>query len=145
MGVLFSVTCRNKECRYRIEIREGAGMVLSKKAYNYERDILSGKEKASDEIISLLKAGHKIHFVATYLCPTCREWQTGYYPYIFEPVVTSPNGTIRDYKVHFLNGEPKCEKCGTKLVFLLNPRSSKNCCPKCEEANMTTKFMGWYD
>ncbi len=145
MGCIFSITCRNKACRYHAELREGPGMKLFALERNLEKDILSGKEEASDEIKALLKSGSKVRYVATYLCPTCKEWQVGHFPYILELIKVSPYGTIREYKVHYLNGKPKCKKCDAELEFILNPRSSKNRCPKCGTDNMRFSSVGYYD
>lgn len=57
----------------------------------------------------------------------------------------TPYGTIREYKVHYLDGNPNCEKCGTELEFILNLRSGKNRCPKCGTDNMKAGHFGFYD
>lgn len=145
MGRIFNMTCRNKACRYHVELREGPGMILFAWVKTLERDILSGDEEASDEIKELLQSGHELDCVATYLCPVCHEWQVGCFPYILEKICVSPYGTIREYKVHYLNGKPQCEKCGTELEYILNPRSSKNRCPKCGSDNMKASHFGFYD
>lgn len=145
MGRIYSMTCRNRACRYHVELREGPGMRLFAWIKTLQRDILSGKEEAPEEIKDLLKSGHELDCVATYLCPTCQEWQVGYFPYILERTKVSPYGTVREYRVHFLDGNPKCEKCETELEFILNPRSSKNRCPKCGEDNMMSSHFGYYD
>ena len=145
MGKIFHMTCRNKACRYRVELREGEGMRLFAWVKSLERDILSGKEAAPEEIINLLKNGNELECVATYLCPSCHEWQVGTFPYVLEKIRVSPYGTIREYKVHYLNGKPKCEKCGAELEYILNPRSGKNKCPKCGTDNMRVSHFGHYD
>ena len=66
-------------------------------------------------------------------------------PYILGKIHVSPFGTIRKYKIHYINEPPKCEKCGTELRFILNPRSSKNRCPKCGSNNMRIGNCGFYD
>lgn len=145
MGRIYSMTCRNKSCRYHVELREGPGMILFARTKTLERNILNGDEEAPDEIKELLKTGHELECVATYLCPTCQEWQVGRFPYVFEPIIVSPYGTIREYKVHYLDGNPHCENCGTELEFILNPRSGKNWCPKCGTDNMKVGHFGFYD
>ena len=145
MGRIFHMTCRNKACRYSVELREGEGMRLFAWIKTLERDILSGKEAAPEEIYNLLKDGYGLECVATYLCPTCHEWQVGRFPYVLEKIRVSPYGTIREYNVHYLDGKPKCEKCGTELEFILNPRSGKNKCPKCGTDNMRVSQFGFYD
>lgn len=49
MGSIFHMTCRNKACRYSVELREGEGMRLFAWIKTLERDILSGKEAAPEE------------------------------------------------------------------------------------------------
>ena len=145
MGSFYHMTCRNKACRYSVELREGPGMYLFARQRAIEKEILDGKKEASDEIKNLLKSGCKLNIVANYLCPACQEWQVDNFPYILELIKVSPYGTIRDYKVHFLNGKPRCKKCGGELVFILNPRSGKNQCPKCGTDNMRFSGFGYYD
>ena len=145
MGSFYYMTCRNKACRYRVELREGPGMYLFAREKTLEKEILNGEIEASDEIKNLLNSGRKLNIVASYLCPTCREWQVENYPYILELIKVSPYGTIREYKVHFLNGKPKCKTCGGELDFILNPRSGKNRCPKCGTDNMRVSHFGYYD
>lgn len=145
MGSIFHMTCRNKACRYSVKLREDEGMRLFAWIKTLERDILSGKEAAPEEIKNLLKDGYGLECVATYLCPTCHEWQVGRFPYVLEKIRVSPYGTIRKYNVHYLDGKPKCEECGTELEFILNPRSGKNKCPKCGTDNMRVSQFGFYD
>ena len=145
MGRIFRVTCRNKECRYSVELREGPGFVLFRRVKDLEQDIKCGKVEVPKTIAALLETGHEVNCVATYLCPVCREWQVGYEPYVFEIVKASPYGTIREYKVHHISGIPKCEKCGAELSFVLNPRSSKTPCPKCGTENMKIGSFWYYD
>ena len=145
MGRFYYMTCRNKECRYRIELREGPGMFLFAREKTLEEAILNGEREAPDEFKNLLKSGHRLDIVGNYLCPRCQEWKVENYPYILELIKASPYGTIRDYKVHFLNGNPKCEKCGGELEFIIRPRSGKNRCPKCGTDNMIASRFGYYD
>ena len=145
MGRYYHIICQNKACGYDFEAREGPGMFLFRRIREMEDDIRSGNRDASKEIIDLLKTGHEIDCVVTYLCPTCREWTTKRDPYILGKIHVSPFGTIRKYKVHYINEPPKCEKCGTELRFILNPRSSKNRCPKCGSNNMRIGSCGFYD
>lgn len=145
MGSIFHMTCRNKACGYSVELREGEGMRLFAWIKTLECDILSGKEAAPEEIKNLLKDGYGLECVATYLCPTCHEWQVGRFPYVLEKIRVSPYGTIREYNVHYLDGKPKCEECGTESEFILNPRSRKNKCPKCGTDNMRVSQFGFYD
>ena len=145
MGILYNITCRNKDCRYHFEERVGPGWTLRRWIFDLRKEIIDGEEKAPQEIVEMLKKGCKLHCVSTFLCPTCKEWQTHDDPYIFEPIVVSPYGTIREYKIHYVYGTPVCEKCGTELEYIINPRSSKCNCPKCGEDNMKVSFCGYYD
>ena len=145
MGLIYSVTCRNKACRYSVELRDGPGMRLFAWIKTMEGDIKNGKKEASKGIVDLLNNGHDLDCVATYSCPTCHEWQVGWFPYVLEKTHVSPYGTIREYKVHYLDGIPKCEKCSSELTFILNPRSGKNRCPKCGTDNMRVSRYGFYD
>ena len=145
MGCLYSIRCRNKDCRYRVIVRDKPGMMLFAKERDREEPILRGEECASEEIVRLLQQGLKLRYVATYHCPACQEWTNVESPYVLEKTHVSPYGTVREYKVHFLYGVPKCEKCGAGLIFLLNPRSSKNHCPKCGTDNMIVKLRGYCD
>ncbi len=145
MGKIFSLTCKNKECSYSVQLREGPGFSLFARDKDLEKSILSGEEKVTDEIKALLEKGLNVNSVTTLLCPCCKEYQICMDPYIFEPIHESPSGTIKDYKIHFIYGDPCCEKCNTKLIHILNPRSSKNKCPKCGIGEMRYSETGFYD
>ena len=145
MGVFYRVTCRNSECRYSTELREGPGMMRFRWIKEKEIAIRNGDEEASDEIKALLNSGHGLECVATYSCPTCKEWKTIIHPYVLEKIRVSPYGSVREYSIHYLDDPPKCDKCGTELEFILNPRSSKNQCPKCGCKNMKVGAIGYYD
>ena len=145
MGLIYSLTCKNKDCRYSVQLSEGPGFTLFARDNRLQEAILSGEEIVSDEIKALLEKGLKVHSVTTLLCPCCKEYQIYREPYIFEPIHVSPYGTIREYKIRFIYGEPCCEKCNTKLIHILNPRSSKNKCPKCGVGEMRYSGTGCYD
>lgn len=145
MGTFYRLTCKNKDCRYSVELREGVGWTLFARDKNLQSEILNGEEDASDEIKDLLKNGYEIMSVTTFLCPVCKEYQINIDPFIFEPIHVSPYGTLREYKLHFVYGDPECEKCGTKLIHILNPRSPKNKCPKCGISEMKYGGAGYYD
>ncbi len=133
-----SIKCTNKECNFRFHYEIGFGMGCPW-FVNVEREIKNGTIKVDKEITDLLDKSYSLKGKAQYLCETCKEWKTLEEPYIFEPIVVSPYGTIRDYKVHYVFGEPKCEKCGNNVTFILNPRSSKNPCPKCGKSTLIAK------
>ena len=157
MGIFYHITCRNKECRYHAELREGNNMYQCRKAKQMTEQIRSGELKVSDKIMQLLElkvsdkimqlleAGNKIQFVANYLCPKCCEFQTRGEPYLLEELHVSPYGTIREYKLHYIYGTPVCETCGSELYHILNPRSSKVKCLKCGRDNMKVGGMGYND
>ena len=145
MGRFYTITCRNKECQYKVDLYEGPGMIAFARTRRLQDDILEGRQEAPEIIKELLRKGYKLDCVTTFLCPSCNEWQTQKDPYIFEKIKVSPMGTVREYKLHFINGVPVCEKCGTELQHILNPRSSKNRCPKCGSDNMRVGGFGCYD
>lgn len=145
MGILFSVACRNKECKWHKVLREGPGMSSFADTCRLERSILSGEKEAPEDIKELLNKGYHLDCVKTFLCPKCKEWVNNRDPYIYEPIHVSPYGTVREYKMHYVYGHPKCDVCGTELVHILKPRSSKNKCPKCGQDNMRAKNIGYYD
>ena len=146
MGTFYSVSCRNKACRYHVELYDGPGMWRFAWVKKLERKIKLGEKEVPEEIRTLLNTGKTLDCVANYLCPCCKEWTTRFdVPYVFEAKHVSPYGTIREYEVHYLYGQPKCEKCGADLVYILNPRSSKNKSPKCGTDNMRVGQYGYYD
>ena len=145
MGRIFTVKCRNKMCRYRKKLYEGPGAYIGAMTYQLEKKIRSGERDAPEEIKNLLKKGFDLQSVAVYFCPKCKEWINKDDPYIYEPIHISPYGTVREYKMHYVFGTPVCDECGTELVHLFNPRSSKNRCPKCGMDNLIVKQTGFYD
>ena len=145
MGIIYNVTCSNKACRYHMSIREGAGMGSFRNIRIMEQRILNGEEDAPDTIKMLLQAGKHFNCNTTYLCPLCQEWINNNVPFIFEATHISPFGTIREYRLHYLNGKPQCSKCGTELIHIQNPRSSKTPCPKCGTDHMISRGTGYFD
>ena len=145
MGGYYSVTCRNKACKYYIMIRAGVGMHVFREMRTMEQKIINGEIEADEKIKSLLQSGEHFKANAVYLCPECREWKNVDSYFIFEKVHVSPYGTVREYKLHYLNKEPVCEECGSKLVFILNPRAQTVPCPKCGTANMISRDKGNFD
>ena len=145
MGKFYYMTCRNKECRYRVQIREGEGMIGFARIMRLKEAILSGAEHVSPEIKQLLSDSFDLSGRGTYYCNECKEWKVISKPYIFESIHVSPYGTIRDYKVHYIYDAPVCDVCGSKVEFIPNPRSSKNKCPKCGMDDMRYGAGGYYD
>lgn len=145
MGIIYNVSCRNKECRYCFHVREGVGMRTFVWINKLEADIKEGKQEAPGDLVDLLVSGEGLMYEATYLCTTCHEYQNGEYPHVVELKKVTPYGTIRDYKAHYLDGEPKCKTCGNMLEYVLNPRSSKHKCPKCGTDSMRVSRFGRFD
>ncbi len=142
MGGFVSVKCRNKSCKYHVMLRVGVGVQGLREAEVMEQRILNGEVEASDKIKSLLQSGEHLESNAIYLCPKCREWVTDNTYFVFEPIHVSPYGTIRKYKVHYLDKEPLCKECGSLLEYILSPFSSKTPCPKCGSDNMISRDKG---
>ena len=145
MGRFYSLTCMNKDCNYHVDLREGPGMRIFVDVKSMELAIKEGKYEAPEDIKRLIDKGFQFWVVYTFMCPTCKEYQTCKEPFIFEPILVSPYGSVRDYKLHFLEDEPHCDECGSKLIFVPNPRSSKNKCPKCGIGEMEFHGWGYYD
>ena len=145
MGQFIELKCSNTACQYHVKYCKGPGRIGFAQAKTLERDIMAGKKDAPDEIKELLSSGHKLDCVRTFLCSSCREWQVIKDPFIIEKVQSPLSNTTKDGKMHFLNGKPKCEKCGTELVLVTDPISSKKQCPKCGKGNMTVTDCGCYD
>ncbi len=142
MGLIYHLTC--KQCRYHTEIREDPGMRLFVRTKELEDAILSGKEPASEQIRTLLENGCSVSCVHPFLCPVCKTIETREDPYIFKPVRVTPHGTVREYRVHYIYGIPKCGKCQSELQFIPNARSSKVRCPKCS-GTLHVSDIGYYD
>ena len=143
MGIFYYVTCRN--CGYQKEVREGPGMIGFARIYTLEKKFKDGEIDAPDDFKRLLDLGYHLRSKATYLCPKCKKWVVKDDIYIRELLHVSPYGTIREYKMHYLNGVPKCDDCNTELIDILNPRSSKTKCPKCGCNNMKSSHTGYID
>lgn len=144
MGSIYKIHCTNKKCGYSVELREGVGFTLFAKNHHLE-DQIKESRNASKEILRLLDSGEHLSSVTSYICPTCKEWVNNNEPFIFEALHVSPYGTIRKYKLHYLNGKPKCEKCGEELIHIQNVLSGKNSCPKCGLNSMEGRQIGFYD
>ncbi len=138
MVELVSIRCSNPDCHFGFQYKIGFGMGCPY-FVRVGWQIKDGTLKVDKEITDLIDKGYSVWGRAQYLCETCKEWQTLEDPYILEPTVVSPYGTIREYKVHYIFGNPKCEKCGKEVTFILNPRSSKNPCPKCGKYTIFAK------
>ena len=129
MGEMYSVTCRNKNCRYHVHLREGVGMMGFARMKQFEQQIISGEvhnPAAQDSIHN----GAKLRDGGIYLCRKCKEFKRSNTYYLIENLVYSPYGTPR-YDVTFPFGEPTCDQCGDKLEFIRNILSSKVKCPRC--------------
>ncbi len=129
MGLVYQVTCR--KCGYQITIYEGPGAIDYARDIFLEEKILNGDVEVPEDILRLLRSGYHLQSWTTYLCPVCKKWVIKRDIYIRELIQVSPYGTIREYKMHYLHGVPRCEDCNTELINILNHRSSKAKCPKC--------------
>ena len=129
MGSIFSVTCRNKACRYHVELREGVGMMGFARLKKLEDQIISGEVHAPT-VQDSLKNGSKLHCGGIYVCHECKEFKRNDAYYLIEDLVYSSYGTPR-YDVTFPFGVPECDTCGDKLEFIRNVLSSKVKCPRC--------------
>lgn len=142
MGEIYSITCRNKACRYHKELRSGVGMVGFAWMKRYERDILAGKVQNEVAIESINK-GAQISAYGIYLCPQCKDFVMDGTYYLIENLTYSPYVTPR-YDVTFPFGEPHCSHCGSKLEYIRNVLSSKVKCPQCN-GELKQKLAGHFD
>lgn len=129
MGEMYSITCRNKNCRYHAHLREGVGMMGFARMKKFEQQIISGEvhnPAAQDSIHN----GAKVCDGGIYVCHKCKEFKRHNTYYLIENLVYSPYGTPR-YDVTFPFGEPMCDQCGDKLEYVRNILSSKVKCPRC--------------
>ena len=142
MSELYSITCKNKACRYHKELRSGVGMDGFVQIKNYENDILDGKIENIKALKSIKEGGH-IQACGIYLCSQCRELVNNAAYYLVENIIYSPYGTPR-YDITFPFGEPLCTQCGSKLEYIWNVLSSKVKCPRCGE-ELRTRKSGRFD
>lgn len=142
MGDLYSLTCKNKECRYHASLRSGVGMMGFARLKNFEKALLAG-EIPNDAARGSVEAGARIRSGANYLCPQCKEFVSDSTYYLVENLTYSPYGTAR-YDISFPFGEPCCQKCGTKLEFIKNVLSSKVKCPRCG-GELKSRVAGTFD
>ena len=129
MGEIYSITCKNKNCRYHAQLRKGVGMMGFARMRNFEKQIISGEVHNPAAQASINK-GAKIRTGGIYACRKCKEFKRDDTYYLIENLVYSPYGTPR-YDVTFPFGEPTCDQCGDKLEFIRNILSSKVKCPRC--------------
>ena len=144
MGGFVSIKCRNKACKYHVMLRVGVGVQGDREIRAMEHRILEGEVEVSEKVKSLLQSGEHLEANAVYLCPKCRELVTDSSFFIFEPIHVSPYGTVRQYKLHYLDKEPACKECGSLLTHILSPFSSKTPCPKCGSDNMISRDKGTF-
>ena len=144
MRWIYKIRCKNKQCGYCVELREGVGMFLFARNRNLEEQVKESRN-ASSEILRLVDSGKHIESVTSYECPTCKEWLSIDEPFVFEELHISPYGTIREYQLHYLYDKPKCKKCNSELIHIQNVLSGKNTCPKCGLKSMEGRRLGLYD
>lgn len=142
MGEIYSITCRNKACRYHKELRSGVGMLGFARMKNFERDILDGKIE-NEAALNSINEGAQISACGVYLCPQCKDFVTDGTYYLIENLTYSPYGTPR-YDISFPFREPHCSHCGNKLEYIRNVLSSKVKCPKCN-GDLNQKRAGHFD
>ncbi len=141
MGEIFSITCKNKKCRYHKELRSGVGMIGFVEMKKFEEDILNGKIDNKIALESINNGAH-IQACGIYLCSQCHEFINDKTYYLVENLSYSPYGTPR-YDITFPFGKPYCKKCGSELEFIRNIRSSKVKCPHCNselKSRLSTHF-----
>lgn len=142
MGSIYSVTCKNKNCRYQKTLHEGPGMRAFAEMMNFRESILvdeSSNPCASEKI----KNGAKIMTKGVYLCPICKEFKDNDIYFLLENFTESPYGTIR-YDVSFPFGNPFCDICNSELIYIKNILSSKVKCPKCDSI-LKARMIGHID
>lgn len=145
MGEKVAITCRNKECRYHVELSYGVGRLGFFELRKLEKQIINGDENVNPEIRELLLKGEHLIVGATYHCPKCKEWRNPQTPYIWQALQVSPNGTVRGYALTYLDDEPKCNICGSRMIRISNPLSGNNTCPKCGQHNMKARISAIFD
>jgi hypothetical protein len=142
MGTIYSVTCKNKDCRYHSRLHSGVGMLGFARLHNYEKALLSG-DITNNDVLDRLANGAHIRAGGIYLCPACKELISDGTFYLIENLTYSPYGTAR-YDVSFPFGEPVCKTCGSKLEFIRNVLSSKLKCPRCNN-ELKSRPVGNFD
>ncbi len=142
MGTKYSVTCKNKNCKYHVELREGPGMIGFANMMRFRDQILSG-EFSNPSVAEKLKNGARIHTRGIYLCPKCKEFKSNDTYFLLENFTESPYGTIR-YDVTFPFDKPVCDVCDSELVYIKNIRSSKVKCPKCD-SELNARLSAYVD
>ena len=142
MGEMYSITCRNKDCRYHVHLREGVGMIWFARMKNFEQQIISG-EAHNPAAQDSIQKGAELRAGGIYVCHNCKEFKRDNTYYLIENPVYSPFGTAR-YDVVFPFGEPICDQCGDKLEYIRNILSSKVNCPRCG-GELKGKTVGCFD
>ena len=142
MGKIYSVTCKNRNCKYHAELREGNGMFGFARMKQFENGLRSG-EICNPIALDSLNNGGKMHGGGIYACPTCKEFKNSDTYFLVENLVYSPYGTPR-YDISFPFGEPRCKQCGDRLEFIRNILSSKVKCPRCG-GELKGRHAGFFD
>jgi len=142
MGEIYSITCKNKSCRYHKELRYGPGMMTFAKMKMFERAVIEDEVENKDAA-ERLKRGARIQTQGIYLCPKCQEIMNHRQYYLKEYLFTTPYGTER-YDISFPFGKPQCPQCDTELIYIRNVLSSKVKCPKCG-GDFSARAIGNYD
>ena len=129
MGSIYSVSCKDKNCGYHKELREGCGMLGFAEMMNF-REALLNNESINTTACEKLKNGAKIMTKGIYLCQKCEDFKTSNIYFLLENFTESPLGTVR-YDIAFPFGNPICDICNSELIYIKNILSSKVKCPKC--------------
>ena len=139
--------CGYSESQTKVCPECGSGFIRSFKAgtQQIEEEVLTEERNAPEEIVELLKSGHHLNSITSFLCPVCREFRSNSSFVIREKLLDSPNKTAGEYKIHYLDNKPKCSKCDSELIYIENPKSSETKCPKCGQPSMKIKRIGSFD
>lgn len=142
MGRINSITCKNKDCKYHVELFEGTGMIGYSKMEHFRESIVSG-DIPNPIVAKKIMDGAEIRTGGIYLCPKCKEFKTHSAYFLVENLSRSPFGTLR-YDVTFPFETPVCDLCNSELIYIDNIRSSKVKCPKCG-SELHTRAAGLWD
>lgn len=145
MGIVYKLTCTNEACKYCATMHEGGGMYYFDVVQKIEEEVLTEERNAPEEIVELLKSGHHLNSVTSFLCPVCREFRSNSSFVIREKLLDSLTKTAVEYKMHYLDGKPKCPKCDSELIYIENLKSPETKCPKCGHPSMQIKRIGSFD
>ena len=132
MGTVYEVKCRDESCGFQSKVFAGMSMLDYMLSSSAEERILKGEEEAPEDVVEQLKAGEHMTCGETYLCPKCREWKTSDAMLVAQVTEVDADGEVLDCVPHYLTGEPpKCDVCGTEMVYIPDPCAPVTKCPRC--------------